>query len=146
MLNDRQKQIQKLVVIDKRTKWQSAVDKCDHRTGISHPWGLVKGLCGKQPHNSSNKAARFADKTYLDPNMIANNFAHQFSPPPIHMTGDKSKKKTAQTATASAAFNRNAVFHACRHKRSDPIGQIVHSHLTRRDKHPPPPDTRSRCH
>ena len=26
----------KLVVEDKRTKWQSAVDKCDHRTGISH--------------------------------------------------------------------------------------------------------------
>ena len=21
-----------------RTKWKSAVDKCDHRTGISHPW------------------------------------------------------------------------------------------------------------
>ena len=60
-LNDLNKQIQKLVVEDKRTKWQSAVDKCDHRTGISHPWRLVNGLSGKQPHNSPNKGVRFVD-------------------------------------------------------------------------------------
>ena len=35
-LNDLNKQIKKLVVEDKRTKWQSAIDKCDHRIGISH--------------------------------------------------------------------------------------------------------------
>ena len=83
----------KLVVKDKRTKWQSAVDKCDHRTGISHLWRLDKGLSGKQPHNSPNKAIRFADKTYLDPKIIANKFAHHFAPPPIRLTGDKSKRQ-----------------------------------------------------
>ena len=87
-LNNLNKQIQKLVVEDKQTKWQSAVDKCDHRTGISHIWRLAKGLCGKQPHNSD---VRLADKTYLDPKMIANKFAHQFTPPPIRLTGYKSK-------------------------------------------------------
>ena len=75
-LNDLNKQIQKLVAEDKRTKWQSAADKCDHRTGISHLWRLVNGLGGKQPHTSPNKGVRFADKTYLDPEMIANKFAH----------------------------------------------------------------------
>ena len=90
-LNDPNKQIKKLVVEDKRTKWQSAVDKCDHRTGTSYPWRLVKGLSGKQQHNSPNKGVRFADKTCLDPKMIANKFAHQFTPPPIRLTGDKSK-------------------------------------------------------
>ena len=92
-LNDLNKQIQKLVIEDKRTKWQSGVDKCGHRTGISHLWRLVKGLTGKQPHNSPNKGVRFADKTYLDPKMIANKFDHQFTPPPIHLTGDKSKRQ-----------------------------------------------------
>ena len=92
-LNDLNKQINKLVVEDKRTKWQFAVDKCDHRTGISHLWRLVKGLSGKKPHNSPNKAVRFADMTYLDPKMIANKFAHQFTPPPIHLTGDESKRQ-----------------------------------------------------
>ena len=61
MLNDLSKQIQKLVVEDKQTKWQSAVDKCDHRTGILHLWRLVKGLSGKELHNSPNKDVRFAD-------------------------------------------------------------------------------------
>ena len=31
--NDLSKQIKKLVLEDKRTKWQSAVDKCDHHKG-----------------------------------------------------------------------------------------------------------------
>ena len=114
-LNDLSKQIKKLVVEDKRTKWQSAIDKCDHRTGISHLWRHVKGLSGKQQHNSPNKGVQFADKTYLDPKMIANKFAqqghlfadkayldpkiiankfsHQFTPPPIPLTGDKSKRQ-----------------------------------------------------
>ena len=91
-LNDPNKQIQKLVVENKRTKWQSAVDKCDHRTGISHLWQLVKGLSGKQLHNSPNKGARCAKKTYLDPKMIAN----KFTPPPIRLTGDKSKRQLKQ--------------------------------------------------
>ena len=90
-LNDLNKQIQKLVMEDKRTK--SAVYKCDHRTGLSHLWRLVKGLSGKQPHNSPNKGVRFADKTNLDHKMIANKFAHQFTPPPMRLTGDKSKRK-----------------------------------------------------
>ena len=89
ILNDLHKQIQKLVVEDKRTKWQSAVDKCDHQTGILHPWRIAKGLISKQPHNSPNKGVLFADNTYLDPKMIAN----KFTPPPIRLTGDKSKRQ-----------------------------------------------------
>ena len=95
-LNYLNKQIQKLVVEDKRTKWQSAIDKCDHRTGKSHLWRLFEGLSDKQPHNSPNMGVRFADKTYLDQKMIANKIAHQFSPPPIRLTGDKSKRKLKQ--------------------------------------------------
>ena len=92
-LIDLHKQIKKLVVEDKLTKWQSAVDKCDHRTGISHLWRLAKGLSGKKPCNSPNKGIRFTDKTYLDLKMIANKFAHQFTPPPIRLTGDMSKRQ-----------------------------------------------------
>ena len=92
-LNNLNKQIQKLVVEDKQAKLQSAVDKCDQSTGISHLWRLVTGLSGRKPHNSTNKGVRFADKTYLGPNMIANKFAHQFTPPPIRLTGDKSKRQ-----------------------------------------------------
>ena len=61
--NDLNKQIQNLVVEAKPAKWHSDVDKCEHRTGISHLWRLVKGLSGKQPHNSPNKGVRFADFT-----------------------------------------------------------------------------------
>ena len=68
-LNDLKKQIQKLVVENKRTKWQSTVDKCDHQSDI---WRFSKGLSGKQPHKSPNKGVRLADKTYLDPKIIAN--------------------------------------------------------------------------
>ena len=92
-LDDLNKQIKKLVVEDKRTKWQSAVDKCDLRAGMSHLWRLVKGLGGKQPHNSPNKVVRFAEMTYLDPKMIDNKFVHQFTPPPIRLTGDKSNRQ-----------------------------------------------------
>ena len=92
-LNDQNKQIQKLVVEDKRTKWQSAVDKCDHRTGISHLWWFAKCLSGKQPHNSPNMGVRFADKTYPDPKTIANKFTHQFTAPPIRLTDDKSNRQ-----------------------------------------------------
>ena len=92
-LNDLDKQIQKLAAEDKRTKWQSATDKCDHRTGTSHLWRLVKGLSGKLPHNSPNNGVRFVDKAYLDPKMIANKLAHQFTQPRMHLTGDKSKRQ-----------------------------------------------------
>ena len=51
------------------------------------------GLCGKQPHNSPNMGIRFAYKTYIDPKMIAKKFAQQFTPPPIRLTGDKSKRQ-----------------------------------------------------
>ena len=60
ILHNLSKQIQKLVVEGKQTKWQSSIDKCDHRTGISHLWRLVKGLSDQQPHNSPNKGVRFA--------------------------------------------------------------------------------------
>ena len=88
-LNDLNKQIKKLVVEDNRTKWQSAVDKCGHRTGTSHQWRLVKGLSSKQMHNSPNKGVRFSDNTYLDPKMIAD----KFTPPPIRLTDDKTKRE-----------------------------------------------------
>ena len=78
---------------EKRTEWQSAVDRCDHRTGISHLWRHVKGLSGKQPHNSPNMDVRIADEIYLDARMIANKFNHQFTPPQIRLTGDKSNRK-----------------------------------------------------
>ena len=76
---------------DKRTKWQSAVDKCDNRTGISHKWRLFKGLSGKKNAQIANRGVRNADQTYIDCKIIANKFAHQFTPPPIRLTGDKSK-------------------------------------------------------
>ena len=143
-LNDLNKKIKILVVEDKRTKWQSAVDKCDHQTGISHLWRLAKGLSGKQPHNSPNKGVRFADQTYLESKTIANKFDHLFTLPLIRLTGDSTKDSS--NAIPSAAINRNAVFHACRHKRCDPIGQILHSHRSRLDEHPLSQMTPSRYH
>ena len=74
-----------------RTKWQSAFDKCDHRTGISHIWRLVKCLSGKNPPNSPNMGVRFADTNYLYPKKIANKFANQYIQPPIRLAGDKYK-------------------------------------------------------
>ena len=137
----RSEQIQKQVVEYKRTKWQSAVDNCEHRTDISQIWRLAKGLSGKPPHNSPNKGIRFANKTYLDSKMIAN----KFTPPPIRLTGDKSKRQLKRqlhqlplTGTPSFTPADTAI--------SDPIGQIVHSHRARRDEHPPPQETCSRCH
>ena len=84
--------MQKLVVEDKRTKWQSVVDKCDHRTGISHLRRLTKDLRDKKLHNSSNMGVRFADKTHLDPKRIAN----KFIPPPICLACNKSKRQLKQ--------------------------------------------------
>ena len=116
------------MVEDKRTKWQSAVDKCDHRTGI-YLWRLVKGLSVKQPHNSPNKGVRFADKTYLDPKMIANNFAHQFTPPPIRLTSDKSKRQLKRQfyqlpLTGTLSFTPDDTIEAIRlAKSSTAIGQ-----------------------
>ena len=81
------------MVEDTQTNWQSADDKCDRRTGISHLWRLVEGLRGKPPHNSPNKGFRFEDKTYVDPEMIDNKLAHQFRPPPIRLTCDISKRQ-----------------------------------------------------
>ena len=88
-LYDLNKQIQKLLAEDKRIKWQSTIDKCDHRTCISYIWRLVMSISGQKTHTSSNKGVRFADTTYLDPKMISNKFAHQFAPPPIRLAGDK---------------------------------------------------------
>ena len=92
-LNDLSKQIQKLVVENKLTTWHSVVVKCDHRTGLSNLCLLVKGLCGKKPHSSPNRGVRFADKTYLDPKMIANKIAHQFSPSLIRLASNKPKRQ-----------------------------------------------------
>ena len=36
---------------------------------------------------------RRANNNSLDPKMNANKFAHQFTPPPIRLTGDKSKRQ-----------------------------------------------------
>ena len=69
------------------------LDKCDHRTGLSHQWRHAMGLSGKQPHNSPIKGVRLADMTFLDPKMIANKFAHQFTPTPKRLTGYKSKRQ-----------------------------------------------------
>ena len=82
-LNDLDKQIQK----------QNGNLPSTNRTGISHLWRLVRGQSGKQLHSSPKNGVRFADKTYLDPKMIANKFAHQFTPPPIRLTCDKSKRQ-----------------------------------------------------
>ena len=144
-LNDPNKLIPKQVVEDKRTKWKSAVDKCDHRTGISHLWRLVKGLSGKQPHNSPNKGVRFADNTYLDPKMIVNKFANQFTPPPIRLTGDKSKRQLKQQfhqlpLTGTPSFTPADTSDATRLARSSTaIWQDW-------DEHPPLQEIRSRCH
>ena len=48
MLSDLNRQSHKLEVVDKRTTWQSADAKYDHRTGISHQRRLVNGLSGKK--------------------------------------------------------------------------------------------------
>ena len=143
-LNDLGIQIQRLVVEDKQAKWQSAVDKCDHRTGISHLWRLVNGLSGKQPHNSPNKGVWFSSKTYLDPKMIANKFAHQFTPPPKIVWPAISPKDSSNGNSISCHYQEH---HLSRlptlKKRSDwpshpqPSGQT--------DEHHPPPETRSRC-
>ena len=142
--NDLNKHIKKLVVEDKRTKWQSAVDKCAHRTGISHPCRLVKGQRGKQPHNSPNKGVRFADKTYLDPKMIANKFAHQFTPPPIRLTGDKSKRQLKRQFHQLPLTGTPISRLPTQNKRSDWPNRPEPS--GRRDEHPPSQETRSRCH
>ena len=62
----RRRQNAQLVVEDKRGKWQSAVDICDHRTAISHLMRFIKGLSGKTQHNSLNKGVRFAVAYYID--------------------------------------------------------------------------------
>ena len=92
-LNDLNKQIEKLVLEDKRTKWQSAVDKFIHRTNISHLWQLVQDQSGNKPYNSPNTGVRLIEKTYLDLKKIANKFAHQCIPSPIRLAGDKSKRQ-----------------------------------------------------
>ena len=92
-LNDLNKQIPKTGGGRLANQMTIRVDKYYHRTGISHLWRLVKGLSGKQPHNSPNNGVRCADKIYLDRKMIANIFAHQFTPPLIRLTGDKSKRQ-----------------------------------------------------
>ena len=47
MLNGLNKQNEKLLVEDKRTKFIFPVDKYNHRTGTSHLWRIVKGQSGK---------------------------------------------------------------------------------------------------
>ena len=126
-LNDLDMQSQKMVVEDMRTKWQSAVDKCDNRTGISHSWRLAKSQSGKIPHNSTNKGVRFAEKSYLDPKKIANKFAHQCTPPPIRLAGHMSiKQLNRHSFIPSDAITKNAI-----NTKSDPIGHIVQGHRTR---------------
>ena len=56
-LNDLNKLTQQLVMEDKRSKWQSAVDKCDHGTGILHLCWLVKGLSDKKRTTRPSRAS-----------------------------------------------------------------------------------------
>ena len=65
--------------------------QCDHGRSTSHLWRLVIGLSGKKSLKSPNMDVGFALSTYLYPKMIANKFAHQFTPPPIRQGGDKIK-------------------------------------------------------
>ena len=44
-------------------------------------------------NTTSWRLMRRANNNNLDPKMIANKFAHQFTSPPIRLTGDKSKRK-----------------------------------------------------
>ena len=92
-LNDLNKQMHNLVVEEKRTKWQSAIDKCDHRTGISHLLRLVNGLSENNRKARQAFGIRFSEMTYLCPKMIANKFDHQFTSPPVRLFGDKCKSQ-----------------------------------------------------
>ena len=92
-LNDLNKQIQKLVVEDKRTKWQSAVDKCDHRTGISHLWHLCQGPTLQKTTQFAQQGRPVRRQDLPRPQDDCNKFACQFTPPPIRLTGDKSKRQ-----------------------------------------------------
>ena len=85
-LNDLNKDIQNLVVEGKRAKWQSAVDKCDHRTGRSHLWPLVKGQSGKQLAQQGRPVRCQDLPRPLDDCQL-------IRPPPIRLTGDKSKRQ-----------------------------------------------------
>ena len=87
------KQIQKLVVEDQRPIWQSVVDKCDHRTGITHPRRLVRDLSGKIRTTRLQGRPVREHVIYLDPKMISNKFVLQFTPPPIRLTVDISKRQ-----------------------------------------------------
>ena len=92
-LNHLNKQIQKTGCGRQANQMTIGRRQMRHRTDKSHLWRLVKSLSAKKPHNSPNKGVRFADKTYLDPRKIANTFAHQFTPPPIRLADDKSKRQ-----------------------------------------------------
>ena len=109
-LNDLNKLILNLMLEDKRTKCQSAVDNCIHRADISHPWRPVKGLRGIKPHYSPNVGVRFIDKTYLDLKIIAIEFAQQFTRQPMRLTGDMSDMSTI-TADITAGFSREKPAH-----------------------------------
>ena len=54
-LNDLNKQIQNWWC--KTSEPKSAVDKCDHRTGISHQWRIVKVLSGKKRTTRPTRAS-----------------------------------------------------------------------------------------
>ena len=132
-LNDLNKQIQKPVVEDKRTKWQSSVDKCDNQIGKSHPWRLAKGPSGKKTNNSTYNGVRFAEKAYLDHMKTAN----KFTPPPIRLAGDKLKRHLKRQfhqlpLTGTTSFTPAAT------KAAIQLAKIVHCHRTRRYEHPLP--------
>ena len=86
---------------------------------MSHLWRIVKKLSGNQPHNSPNKGVRFAAMTYLVPKMIGNKFAHQFTPTPIRLVGDKSKRQLKRrfhqlSLTATPSFTHTDTKEAIR--------------------------------
>ena len=55
----------------------------------------------------------------LDPKMIANKFAHQFTPPPIRLTGDKSNGLLKRQFHQLPLIGTPSFTHADKKKRSD---------------------------
>ena len=74
---------------------QIAIRRRQMRPSSRHIASLA-ACYGSMRHTATQLAqqgGRFADKTYLDNKMIAIEFAHQFTPPQIRLTGDRYKRQ-----------------------------------------------------
>ena len=67
MLIDLNKQIQKTDGGRQANQMAIRVDKCNHRTGISHLWRLVKGLSGKKRSTRPSRASGSTTRPTLTP-------------------------------------------------------------------------------